>query len=149
MRTTLRLLGRAVTMKRLLLAYVLTALVFLPLDFLWLRYVGQTFYRDRLGDVLADEFLLVPAVSFYLLYLVGVAIFALQPAFTSGSWLTALVYGALFGFFAYATYDLTNLATLRQWSLAVSIVDILWGSFATGIAACVAYGLTSRWVQAG
>jgi uncharacterized membrane protein len=136
-------------MKRYLIAYGLTALVFLPLDFLWLRIVGQGFYRERLGDILADEFRLAPAVAFYLLYLVGVVIFAVQPALAAGSWLTALVYGALFGFFAYATYDLTNMATLRQWSWAVTVVDIAWGTVLTGFSAAVAFWLTSRWTEAG
>jgi uncharacterized membrane protein len=131
-------------MTRYLISYALTGLVFLPLDFLWLRFVGQTFYRERLGDLLADEFRLGPAIAFYLLYLVGVVIFALQPAFAAGSWRPALVYGALFGFFAYATYDLTNMATLRHWPWPVAAIDILWGSFVTGLSAAIAYGLASR-----
>jgi len=125
-------------MKRLLFAYLLTGAVLLPLDFLWLRYVGQGFYRDRLGDLLAPEVNLPPAIAFYLLYLVGVVVFVVQPALEGGSWLSALLYGALFGCIAYATYDLTNLATLRGWPLSVTLLDIAWGASVTAVSAAIA-----------
>lgn len=134
-------------MKQYLFAYLFTGAVFLPLDFLWLRFVGQGFYRDHLADILADEFRLAPAIVFYLIYIAGIVVFALQPAFAAGSWRTALIYGALFGFFAYATYDLTNLATLRHWSLSVSILDILWGATLSATAAAVAFGAVRRVVD--
>ena len=134
-------------MKRILIAYLIAGAVYLPLDLLWLRTMGQGFYRDRLGDLIADEFRLAPGIAFYLLYLVGICVFVLQPAFTAGTWLTALAYGAFFGLVAYGTYDLTNHATLRDWSLAVTIVDMLWGAFATGVVAVVAYWLTTRFVD--
>jgi uncharacterized membrane protein len=127
-----------------LIAYLITGAVFLPLDYLWLRYVGQSFYRDRLGDILADEFRLAPGLVFYALYVGGIVFFALQPAFATGSWRTALLHGALFGLVAYATYDLTNHATLRHWSLSVTILDILWGAVVTGATATAAFALTRR-----
>jgi uncharacterized membrane protein len=131
-------------MKRYVLAYFLTGAVMLPLDFLWLRYVGQTFYRARLGDLLLEEFNLVAGLLFYALYVAGIVIFAVRPALAGGSGLTALLYGALFGLFAYATYDLSNLATLRDWSLTVTVVDILWGSALTAIAAALGFLLTAK-----
>lgn len=133
-------------MKQSLIAYLVTAAVFLPLDLLWLRYVGQGFYRERLGDMLAEDFRLAPAVAFYVLYIAGIVVFALQPALAAGSWRTALGYGALLGLVAYSTYDLTNLATLRHWSISVSILDILWGAVVSATAAVTAFGVTRRLV---
>jgi uncharacterized membrane protein len=78
---------------------------------------------------------MIAAVAFYLVYIAGVLVFALRPALASGDWRTAVLFGALFGFFAYATYDLTNLATLRVWSLPVSLIDMAWGTVLTGVAA--------------
>lgn len=131
-------------MKRYVLAYVGSGLVFFALDYLWLRYMGQSFYRERLGDLLAAEFNLTVAGLFYAAYLVGVVIFAIQPAVAAGSWTTALLYGALFGFFAYGTYDMTNLATLRNWPLSVALVDIAWGTVLTGTAAAAGYEISAR-----
>jgi len=131
-------------MKRLLFAYLLTGAVLLPLDFLWLRYVGQGFYRDRLGDLLAPEVKLPPAIVFYLLYLVGIVVFVVQPALEGGSWPRALLHGALFGCIAYATYDLTNLATLRGWPLSVTLLDIAWGASVTAVSAATAAWLLLR-----
>ena len=131
-------------MKKLLLAYLLTGAVLLPLDFLWLRYVGQGFYRDRLGDLLAPEVNLPAALAFYLLYLLGIVVFVMRPALDSGSWPGALLYGALFGCIAYATYDLTNLATLRGWPLSVTLLDIAWGAAVTAFSAGVAAWLLLR-----
>jgi uncharacterized membrane protein len=88
-----------------------------------------------IGSVLAEKPNMTAAVSFYLIYLVGVTVFALRPALASGDWRTGLVYGALFGFFAYATYDLTNMATLKVWSLKITLIDMAWGTVLTGAAA--------------
>jgi len=131
-------------MKKLLLAYLLTGAVLLPLDFLWLRYVGQGFYRERIGDLLAADVNLPAAIAFYLLYLVGVVVFVVQPTLSGGSWLSALLYGALFGAVAYATYDLTNLATLRGWPLSVTLVDIAWGAAVTSVSSACASWLLLR-----
>jgi uncharacterized membrane protein len=86
-------------------------------------------------------------VGFYLIYLVGVTIFAIRPALQSGDWRTGLFYGALFGFFAYATYDLTSQATLKQWSTALTVVDIAWGTFASGLSATLSF-LATNWLLA-
>ena len=134
----------AFTMKNASLAYLLTAAVLLPLDFLWLRTVGQGFYRDRLGDLLAAQPNLPAAAAFYLVYIAGVVFFVVLPALENGSWPAALLRGALFGLVAYATYDLTNLATLRGWSLPVTLVDIAWGALVTALSAAVATGALLR-----
>jgi uncharacterized membrane protein len=93
---------------------------------------------------MAENFRLGPAIVFYLLYIAGILIFAVQPALASGKWQTALVQGALFGFFCYMTYDMTNYATLRIWSLKVTILDLMWGTFLTGSAATIGFLATRK-----
>jgi uncharacterized membrane protein len=124
------------------IAYLTTAVVFLAIDMVWLGFVAKTFYRDRIGHLLAEDFNLVAATGFYLFYVIGIVIFAVAPALQSGSWKTALTMGALFGLFAYATYDMTNLATLRGWPVAVTVVDMAWGTVITGVSATAGYFLT-------
>ncbi len=124
------------------ISYVATAISFLALDFVWLGFVAKSFYREEIGPLLLEKFNMAAAVGFYLIFVVGIVIFAVLPAVQAGSWKTALLYGALFGFFTYATYDMTNLATLKGWSPIVTIVDIAWGTALTGVAAVVGYSAT-------
>ena len=126
-----------------LMAYALTALAFFALDYLWLTRFAKRFYFDRLGTLLLKRPKFVAAGGFYAVYVAGIVIFAVAPALTEQSAPTALIHGALFGFFAYATYDMTNYATLKGWSLTVSLVDIAWGAFVTGTAALFGYSLVS------
>jgi uncharacterized membrane protein len=128
-------------MKRSAFLYLSAAIVFLPLDVAWLTLVARDFYRSRLGDFLLEQPRWAAAIAFYLVYLAGIVVFAMLPAATQGSWRTALVNGALLGFFAYATYDLTNLATARGFSTAVALVDIVWGTVLTAAAATLGYWL--------
>ena len=123
---------------QLAVAYLATLVVFAIVDTAWLAVVARGFYRAELGDLLAPEVKLWAAVLFYLVYSAGIVVFAVLPAIRTESLVTALVMGALFGFFAYATYDLTNLATLRDWPLRMSVVDIAWGTFITGMTATAA-----------
>jgi uncharacterized membrane protein len=103
-------------MKTNVIAYVATFLVFMAIDFIWLTAMANRLYKPYLGDIMADDFRPLPAVLFYLLFVLGLVFFAVRPAIASGDWKTALLQGAAFGFFCYATYDLTNQATLRTWS---------------------------------
>jgi uncharacterized membrane protein len=120
-------------MMRYFIAYVSTAVVFLATDYIWLsRTMG--FYRSSLGDILAEKPNLLAAAAFYLIYFVGIVVFAVMPAARNGGWVSALLLGGLLGLVAYATYDLTNLATLSRWSWTVTIVDLIWGSFVTAVA---------------
>lgn len=130
-----------------LVSYLAAAVLFLGMDAVWLTLAGPRLYRPELGALLLDSYKLAPAAIFYLLYVVGIVIFAIQPAVTTGRWQTALVYGALFGFFAYGTYDFTNLATLKGWSLLVTFVDLAWGTFATGVSAALAYAIVAAFVR--
>jgi uncharacterized membrane protein len=127
-----------------LTAFVATGLAFAAIDSIWLITMAPRLYKPEIGEVMADEFRLVPAIIFYLLYITGVLIFAVRPGVTANSWQTALVMGALFGFFCYMTYDMTNYATLRVWSLKVTILDLIWGTFLTGAAAAVGTWVTLR-----
>jgi uncharacterized membrane protein len=135
-------------MKTYILSYLATALVFLGLDCIWLSQMGARLYRPILGDLLLDRFELAPAIAFYGLYVAGIVIFAVSPAFGSGRWTTALIWGALFGFFAYATYDLTNQATLRNWSTTITVLDISWGTALSAIAASLGFAIASAVVKA-
>jgi len=129
-------------MFQLVTAYVTTAVVFLAIDYVWLSQVATRFYFDRIGHLLMDKPNLAIAALFYLVYVVGLVIFAVVPALKSGSLGHAVLYGALFGFFAYATYDVTNLATLRNWPVLVAVVDVIWGTVLSGVAAAAGYNLT-------
>jgi uncharacterized membrane protein len=123
-------------------AYFATAVSFLAIDFIWLGFIAKDFYRREIGSLLLEKFNMAAAVGFYLIFVVGILIFAVLPALQAGSWKTALIYGALFGFFTYATYDMTNLATLKGWSVSVVVVDMAWGAFLTGVAALAGYFAT-------
>ena len=122
-------------MTRFAVAYIATAVVFCGLDFLWLGFVAKGYYQSQVGALLLDKPNLGVAALFYGLYIVGVLLFAVLPALDAGAWGKALLQGALFGFFAYATYDLTNQATLRVWSTTVTLADIGWGVLLTAVGA--------------
>lgn len=126
-----------------IVAWLAAALPFGLLDFLWLRWAGPNFYRPALGDILAESFRPAPALVFYVAYISAIVWFAVRPGLTSGFGAAALN-GALFGAIAYATYDLTNQATLRVWPVHVTVVDICWGALATMAAAVCSAWVTMR-----
>jgi uncharacterized membrane protein len=121
------------------IAYASTALVFLGIDAVWLTLAAQRLYRPLIGDMLLEQFDLIPVLLFYLVYIAGIVVFAVSPAFNTGRWTTAGFQGALLGFVAYATYDLTNQATLRNWPVAVTVADLCWGTILTAFAATAGY----------
>ena len=135
-------------MTKYLTAYAFTAIVFFGIDFIWLSVIAKRFYFDRIGHLMMDKPNMGAAAIFYAAYVAGIVIFAVAPALREGSAATALIYGALFGFFAYGTYDMTNHATLRGWPLSVAIADIAWGSALTGTAALLGY-LATRMIGTG
>lgn len=122
-------------MREFAIAYAAAAVVTAGLDFMWLRLTVDGLYHSALGGLLAEKPNMTAAIVFYLVYLMGVMIFAVRPGLQDGEWKTSLVHGALFGLFAYATYDLTNLATLKGWPLGISLIDIAWGTCLTALAA--------------
>lgn len=125
-------------------AFVGSALTMLVLDGIWLSSVAKQIYRPQLGDMLMAGFRPVPAAVFYLTYVAGIVFLAVAPALDSGRFTVAVTRGLALGLVAYATYDLTNQATLRHWSTLVSVVDIGWGTLLTGAAASAGY-LAARW----
>ncbi len=121
-------------MTRWIAAYIAAGLVFAGLDALWLAVLAVQMYQDSFGDMLLETPNMTAAVVFYALYLLGIVFFVVKPALASGSWKTALVHGLLFGLIAYATYDLTNLATLKGFPANVVLPDLAWGMFVTTVA---------------
>jgi len=116
-------------------AYFATAIIFGILDAVWLRTMLTKVYRPEIGALLMDGWRPAPALIFYALYMLGIQIFAVAPALAAGKWQVAAQWGAMFGFFCYMTYDLTNHATMKIWSTKVTVLDIAWGTLATGFAA--------------
>jgi uncharacterized membrane protein len=122
-----------------LIAYVVVLLAFGAIDAVWLTTMGPMIYRPALGDILVASLRVAPAIAFYLMFPIGVVIFAVLPALRAQAPMTATTLALLFGALAYATYDLTNYATLRNWNLQITVLDIGYGALASGIAATVAY----------
>ncbi len=126
-------------MKTLVVSYFVALVVLAILDALWLGIVSREFYKARLGQLLLDKPIWSVAILFYLVHAAGIAVFAVPLALNAGTWMSALAYGGLFGFCVYAAYDLTNLATLRGWPMAVSAVDLVWGAVVTAAATLVVF----------
>lgn len=123
--------------------YIAGLVAFLVIDFIWLKYVALSFYREQIGHLMLDKPNLGIALLFYLVYVVGVVILAVNPALEKGQWTTAVLYGGLLGLVAYGTYDITNLATLKTWPSIVSIIDMIWGTVLTASVATIAYFVTT------
>jgi len=123
-------------------ASFLVALV--AIDLIWLLGIAKNIYRDQMGDLMATEPKLLAGLAFYLLYALGVCIFVIIPALSKQSWIHALQYGALFGFFCYMTYDLTNLAVVRNFPIQLAFIDMAWGSLVTALCASFAYWVGNR-----
>ena len=126
-----------------IVAYLAAALSFGALDFLWLRWAGPNLYRPILGELLAPSFRGGPALAFYAAYIAGMVWFAVRPGLAGGV-PQAVLNGALLGALCYATYDLTNQATLKVWSTQVTLIDIAWGTAATALASGIAAWVTMR-----
>ena len=116
----------------------------LVIDLIWLLGIAKNLYRDDMGSLMATEPKLLAGLGFYLLYALGTAIFVILPAISKQSWIHAVQYGALFGFFCYMTYDLTNLAVIRDFPVRLAFIDIAWGSAVTALCALIAYWVGSR-----
>lgn len=125
-------------------AYIATGLAFALIDSVWLRTMYKRLYQPEIGELMVrGGFRMGPAIVFYVLYIVGMMIFAVGPALAAGKWQVALLQGALLGFFCYMTYDLTNYATLKVWSTKITVLDIMWGTFLTGSASMAGYLVTN------
>ena len=124
---------------RFVVAYIATAVVFLGLDVLWLTQVALGMYRRELGGLLLDKPNLAVAAVFYLVFVAGIVLLAIFPALNGGSWVNALLMGAVLGLVAYGTYDITNLSTLKGWSTSLALIDLAWGTALTAVSATAGY----------
>ncbi len=131
-------------MKRIVVSYILTLIVFVAIDFAWLSTMASRLYQPVIGDMLIADFRLAPAVAFYLLYVAGLTFLAVTPGLQKGSPQWAAVRGAVLGFTAYATYDLTNQATLKNWSTMLTVADLAWGTILSATAAATACWIAMR-----
>ena len=118
--------------------------VFFIIDMVWLVVVAKSFYQKQLGFLMRPDINWTAAILFYLLFISGLIIFVITPAMVKQSWVHALVYGALFGLVTYATYDLTNLATLKDWPLLVTVIDLVWGSVLAAAVSVITYFIANR-----
>ncbi len=122
------------------LSYLACLLVFGAIDAMWISTMASRLYRPVLGDILLSDLRIGPALAFYFLFPVGLVIFAVGPALRNDSWATSAWLGLFFGAFAYGTYDLTNYATLRNWTLSLTLIDIIYGAVVAGAASAAGYG---------
>lgn len=126
--------------------YIIAIPVFFLIDIIWLAVVSKSFYRDQLGYLMAESVKWPAAVIFYLLYIAGLVLFSIMPAVEKQSLLKAVILGASLGLVAYATYDLTNYATIKEWPLIVVVVDMIWGTVLSAGVSAITYVIVSRWL---
>ena len=119
--------------------YLITFIIFLVIDFIWLGAVAKNLYRDQLGFLMKENFNMVAAFAFYILFTAGIVFFVLNRATAISSWQYALFAGMFFGLITYSTYDLTNLATIKDWPLMITIIDLIWGTFLGGLTSFLSY----------
>lgn len=131
-------------MLKYLAVYLSFLLSLVVIDLIWLLGIAKNLYRDEMGSLMASEPKLLAGLGFYLLYALGASIFVIIPAISKQSWLYAVQYGALFGLFCYMTYDLTNLAVIRDFPVRLAFIDIAWGSAVTAVSAIIAYWVGTR-----
>ena len=129
---------------RIVATYLMTTVVFFAVDMLWLGVVAKGFYRRHMGPLLAEQVNWTAAIVFYLLFIAGILLFAVFPALEKGSLGRAVLLGCLFGLMTYATYDLTNLATLKGFPPVVAVVDLAWGTVLTGVVATAGFLVARR-----
>ena len=118
--------------------------VFFAIDMVWLAVVAKNFYQQQIGFLMKPDINWIAAILFYLLFIVGLVVFVITPAVEKGSWTLALLLGALFGLITYATYDLTNLATIKDWPVLITIVDLIWGTVLAASVSVITYFIASK-----
>jgi len=131
-------------MTTFLKSYLIAVPVFFAIDMLWLGFIANNLYRKGIGFIMKDSPNWGAAIIFYLLYLTGMVFFVIQPSLEKQSWKYALFVGMFFGFITYATYDLTNLATLKNWPVHITLIDLLWGTFLGGSVSVVTHLIASK-----
>ena len=126
--------------------YLIALVVFTLIDLVWLMFISRKLYQDKLGHLMAAKVNLPAAAIFYLLFIAAMVFFVINPALAKSSSLYALGAGAFFGLVTYATYDLTNLATLRDWPVSITVIDLAWGTFVTSSTTALTTWISGRWV---
>ena len=124
---------------QLLILYFSTLAVFFIIDLVWLGLMNSRFYKPQLAGLMSDRVNWLPGMLFYVLFIVGLLLLVVIPAFNNESWVSAMLLGGLLGMIAYGTYDLTNLASIKNWPIAVTIVDIVWGTTLAATVATISY----------
>lgn len=119
--------------------YFIALIVFFGIDLLWLGVIAKKLYKSELGFIMSDKPNWTAAIVFYLLFIIGLVFFVIYPAIEKGSWTYALLAGIFFGFITYSTYDLTNLATIKDWPIKITLIDLLWGSSLGGMVSTITY----------
>jgi uncharacterized membrane protein len=119
--------------------FFISVAVFFSIDMVWLGLIAKQFYRRHLGFIMRPDVGWFPAIIFYLLFIAGLVTFVISPALEKHSWLNAVLFGAFFGLVTYSTYDLTNLATLKNWPVIVTVVDLIWGTILSASVSGVTY----------
>ena len=120
-------------------AYLITLVVFFGIDIIWLGVIAKDLYRNKIGFIMKDNFNMTAAFIFYMVFIIGLMFFVINRAVSLGSWQYALWGGMFFGLVTYATYDMTNLATLKDWPLSLTFIDIIWGSILNGATSLISY----------
>jgi uncharacterized membrane protein len=118
--------------------------VFFVIDMVWLVLVAKKFYQEQIGFLMRPDINWLAAIIFYILFIAGLVVFVISPAVEKHSWVHALIFGAFFGLITYATYDLTNLATMKDWPILVTIVDLIWGTILAASISCITYFIASK-----
>lgn len=126
-------------MMEYVIIYMITLAVFFLIDIVWLALIANKLYKDQIGFIMKDKPNWVVAIIFYMIFVLGLVFFVIDPALLSESMLEALLRGMFFGFITYATYDLTNLATLDKWPLKITIIDLIWGTTLGGLVSIISY----------
>ena len=124
--------------------FIIALPVFFVIDMIWLVLVAKKFYQEQIGFLMKPDINWLAAIIFYLLFIAGLVIFVISPAVEKHSWVHALIFGALFGLITYATYDLTNLATLKDWPILVTVVDLIWGSVLASSISVITYLIANK-----
>ncbi len=124
--------------------YAIALPVFFVIDMIWLGLVAKNFYKNQIGFLMKPDINWTAGIIFYLLFIIGLVYFVIAPAVENGSWMNAFIFGALFGLITYATYDLTNLATLKDWPLMLTLVDLAWGATLGSLVSVITYFISSK-----
>ena len=124
--------------------YFITLAVFFVIDLTWLGLIAKNLYSQQLGFIMKENVNWIAAISFYLIFIIGIVYFVVNPAIINDNWKYALFAGMLFGFISYATYDLTNLATLKDWPLKITIIDLIWGTSLGGLTSIISFLINKR-----